>query len=76
MCEGWSIEIGTAFIGSVVRRQTVGLPETWIASINTTALGDDLNRGDAMRRVEDRIESAMALVLPDWELYQAAKGNR
>ena len=76
MAAGWSLEIGTAFCGSVVKRQTVGLPTTWIASVNMTALGDYLERAEAMRRVEEQIELSMGLVLHDWERYQAAKATR
>jgi hypothetical protein len=76
MCEGWSLEIGMAFHGSVVRRDALGEPTTWIASINSTALGEFVERQIAMRRVEELIESSMVLVLHDWELYQAAKGKR
>ena len=76
MCEGWSLEIGVAFYGSVVRRDRSGDPPTWIASINSTGLGAFLEREIALRRVEELVESSMVLVLHDWELYQAAKGKR
>lgn len=76
MCEGYSLEIGEAFRGSVIRRDDVGLPTTWLASINTTALGEYLERRIAMRRVEEQIESAMQMVLSDWELYKASKAKR
>jgi hypothetical protein len=52
------------------------LQTTWIASINSTGLGEFLERETAMRRVEELVESSMGLVLHDWELYQAAKGKR
>jgi hypothetical protein len=65
MCEGWSLEIGMAFRGSVVRRETNGQPTTWIASINSTGLGEFLEREVAMRRVEELVESSMVLVLHD-----------
>ena len=71
MCEGWSLEIGKAFRGSVVRRETSGQPTTWIASINSTALGEFLER-EIARRVQELIESSMLLVLHDWELYRTA----
>jgi hypothetical protein len=61
MCEGWSLEIGMAFHGSVVRRDRSGEPARWIASINSSALGEFLEREIAMR---------------DWELYRAAKAKR
>jgi hypothetical protein len=76
MCEGWSLEIGTAFGGSVVRRDTRGEPTTWIASINATALGEFLEREIAMHRVEELVESSMLLVLHDWELYRTEKAKR
>ena len=76
MCEGWSLEIGIAFRGSVVRRETNGQPTTWIASINSTGLGEFLDREIAMRRVEELIESGMVLVLHDWELYRAEKAKQ
>src|SRR5215469_6691856 len=44
MCEGWSLEIGVAFYGSVVRRDRSGDRPTWIASINSTGLGEFLER--------------------------------
>jgi hypothetical protein len=72
----WSLEIGMAFRGSVVRRETNGQPTTWIASINSTRLGEFLQQETAMRRVEELIESSMALVLHDWELYRATKERR
>jgi hypothetical protein len=76
MCEGWSLEIGMAFHGSVVRRDRSGEPPIWITSINSTGVGEFLEREIAMRRVEELIESSMVLVLHDWELYQAAKRKR
>jgi hypothetical protein len=76
MCEGWSLEIGMAFCGSVVRSDTPGMPTAWIASINTRAVGEYLAREIAMRQVEERLESDMQLVLHDWELYRAAKAKR
>jgi len=42
-----------ALRGSVVRRDTSGQPTTWIASINSTGLGEYLEREIAMRRVEE-----------------------
>jgi hypothetical protein len=73
MCEGWSLEIGIAFRGSVVRRDIGRHPTTWIASINSTGLGEFLERESAMRRVEELMESSMALALHD--LYQQRRGN-
>ena len=48
--EGWSLEIGMAFRGSVVRRDIGREQTTWIASINSTGLGEFLEREMAMRR--------------------------
>jgi hypothetical protein len=48
MCEGWSLEIGMAFHGSVVCQDSSGYPPTWIAAINSTALGEFLERETAM----------------------------
>src|SRR5215472_19243519 len=48
MCEGWSLEIGMALHGSVVRRDRSGEPPIWIASINSTGLGEFLEREIAM----------------------------
>jgi hypothetical protein len=76
MCEGWSLEIGMAFRGSVVRRNRTGEPARWIASINSTALGEFLERETAMHRVEELVETSMVLVLHDWELYRAGKAKR
>ena len=44
-------------------------------SINLTGLGEFLQRGIAMRWVEELLEWSMVLALHDWELYQAAKGK-
>jgi hypothetical protein len=76
MCEGWSLEIGMAFHGSVVRRERSGEPAKWIASINSTALGEFSERERAMHRADELVEASMALVLHDWELYRAAKAKR
>jgi len=76
MCEGWSIEIGIAFDGSVVRRDRSGEPPNWTASLNSTGLGEFLEREIAMHRVEELVEASMTLVLQDWELYRTAKEKR
>ena len=76
MCEGWSLETGVAFRGSVIRRDIGDKPTTWIASINSTGLGEFLEQEIAKRRVEEQVESSMGLVLHDWDLYQVAKGKR
>ena len=76
MCEGYSLEIGNAFRGSVVRYDLVGQPTAWDASVNTTSLGRHPERDLAMKRVEQVIESDMGLVLHDWELYKAFKDGK
>ena len=76
MCEDWSLEIGMAFHGSVVCQDSSGYPPTWIAAINSTALGEFLERETAMHRVEELVEASMVLVLHDWELYRATKAQR
>jgi len=73
MCEGWSLEIGMAFRGC---RETRGEPTRWITSINSTGLGEFLEREIAMHRVEELVEASMVLVLDDWELYRSAKAKR
>jgi hypothetical protein len=76
MCEGWSLEIGTAYRGAVVRQDRIDQPQTWLASANAAYLGEYLDRDSAMARVEANIESNMQTVLHDWGLYQAAKEKR
>ena len=71
-CEGWSLEIGS----SVVRRNPRAEPTTWMASVNSTGLGEFLQREIAMRRVEELIESGMLLVLHEGEVYRATKERR
>ncbi|HEV3238247.1 MAG TPA: hypothetical protein VGZ25_14750 [Gemmataceae bacterium] len=76
MCEGWSLEIGTAYRGAVVRQDKIEQPPTWLASVNAAYLGEYLDRETAMVRVEADIEHNMQMVLNDWGLYQAAKEKR
>jgi hypothetical protein len=76
MCEGWSLEIGAAFRGSVVRQERTDHPTTWLASVNAGYLGEFFDRAIAMVRVEETIEHHMKAVLEDWELYRAIKENR
>jgi hypothetical protein len=75
MCEGWSLEIGAAFRGSVVRQDRTNQPTTWLASVNAGYLGEYFDRASAMARVEDAIEHHMKTVLEDWELYRAIKAR-
>ena len=72
-CEGWSLEIGNAFRGAVVRQDKFDGPPMWLASVNAAYLGEYLDRASAMARVQAEIESNMEMVLHDWGLYQAAK---
>ncbi len=57
MCEGWSLEIGHAFRGSVVRQDKFDGPSMWLASVNAAYLGEYLEREAAMARVQAEIES-------------------
>jgi len=75
MCEGWSLEIGMAFHGSVVRRDRSGEPARWIASINSSALGEFLEREIAMHRVEEIVEASMVLVLTIGNYIERRKRN-
>ena len=45
MCEGWSLEIGNAFRGAVVRQDKFDGPPMWLASVNT-AHNNVCNRPD------------------------------
>lgn len=76
MCEGYSLELGFVIRGNVVRQYAVEQPVTWLASMNTTYLGEYLNREEAIARVEADIEHHMSMVLHDWELYRAGKRER
>jgi hypothetical protein len=76
MCEGWSLVIGAAFRGAVVRHERTDHPTTWLASVNAGYLGEYFDRATAMARVEDVIEHNMKAALEDWELYRAIKENR
>jgi hypothetical protein len=76
MCEGWSLEIGTAYRGSVVRQDRIETAPTWLASVNATYLSEHPDRESAMARVEAAISHDMELVLHDWELYRAGKGDQ
>ena len=38
MCEGWSLELGNAFRGAVVRQDHFEQPATWLASVNAPLL--------------------------------------
>ena len=75
MCEGWSLEIGLALRGGVVRQERIDQPPTWLASVNAGFLGEYPDRSAAMARVEADIAHHMELVLHDWELYRAGKGK-
>jgi hypothetical protein len=76
MCEGWSLEIGMAFRGSVVRQDRIEATPTWLASVNSTYLSEHPDRESAMARVEAAITHDMELVLHDWGLYRAGKEKR
>ena len=76
MCEGWSLEIGVAFRGSVVRQDRTNQPTTWLAAVNAGYLGEYFDRSSAMARVEEMIEHHMKAAVTDWEAYCAAKVPR
>lgn len=76
MCEGWSLDIGNAFRGSVTKRSEAGQPVIWVACLNMAALGEFLERDVAMRNVEERLEGDMRVTLRAWQSYQAAKAKR
>ena len=73
MCEGWSLELGNAFRGAVVRQDHFEQPATWLASVNAAYLGEYLDREAAMDRVEAEVEQRMELTLHDWKLYWEGK---
>ena len=76
-CEGWSLQIGNAYRGCVVRQpEAMNKPLTWRASINACDLGEYPDHKTAMNRVEELIESEMGSVLQAWELYTAWKKAR
>jgi len=75
MCDGWSLEIGMAFRGSVVRRNMSREGTTWIASINSTGLGEFLEREIAMRRVEELVESSRRWRCTIGNYIKRRKGN-
>jgi len=76
MAEGYGLEIGNVLRGAVVLQLKNEQPPTWLSSINAGYLGEYSNRDDAMKRVEENIESEMQLVLHDWELYQVRQRPR
>ena len=76
-CEGWSLQIGNAYRGSVVRQpEGLGKPHTWRASINACELGVYPDRDAAMNRVAEIIESEMGSALRDWEFYVGWKNAK
>ena len=80
--------LGSQHVRGLVARNRYGLsrfggsprqdgdPPTWVASIDSTALGEFLEREIAMHRVEELVEASMVLVLHDWDLYRVAKAKR
>jgi len=89
MCEGWSLEIGVAFRGSVVRQDRTNQPTTWLAAVNAGYLGellrslggDGAGRGDNRAPHENRagglgsVESAPDGVMPPGSSYGASFGH-
>ncbi len=75
-CEGWSLELGLAFRGSVVRQDKINQPPTWLASVNSGYLGEYFDRDAAMARVEEIIRHDMPLLLQDWQKYLASRDGQ
>jgi len=75
MCEGWSLEIGTTFRGSVVRQDRIEAAPTWLASVNSAYLSEHPDRESAMARVGANIESHMEMVLHDRERVGRGRGS-
>jgi hypothetical protein len=75
VCEGWSLEIGMAFRGSVVRRDISQDKTSWIASINSTGLGEFLEGEIAMRRVEELVSRAWGWCCTIGNYIKQRKGN-
>jgi hypothetical protein len=68
-CEGYSLDIGYALCGQVVRNHD----GSWRASLNTTDLGNRHRTADDARRlVEQRIAHAVQLIQEDWAIWQNA----
>jgi hypothetical protein len=75
MCEGRSLEVGTAFRGAVVRQERIDQPVMWLASLNASYRGEYLDRAAATARVEQNIEQAMELFLRDWGAVSDGEGE-
>jgi hypothetical protein len=73
MCEGWSLEIGTAYRGAVVRQERIDQPPTWLASVNAAYLGEYPERESGMACVENEIQQSMELSCTIWGLFCRAK---
>ena len=67
-CEGWSLDIGYALRGQVVRNHD----RSWRASVNATDLGESKTREEAMQAVETAITRDVNLILEDWAIWQSA----
>jgi hypothetical protein len=65
-CEGYSLQIGDALRGQVVRRHD----GRWGATLNTTDLGEHRQRAEAQAAVEQRIDSEMSKISEDWAIWQ------
>jgi hypothetical protein len=77
MCEGWSLEIWTAYVCQVIRRDDLVKGETkWEATINQKFYGAHPSRQAAMAWVEQNLERDMSMVLDVWQEYQTEKAKR
>ena len=72
-CEGWSLQIGDNFAGTVTcRRDLRSGALRWEARLGSTDLGEWPGAAEAKARVEDSLRASMARTLEDWQLYLAA----
>ena len=67
-CEGYSLEMGWALRGQVVRNGK----GTWSASLNATELDLWETKREAMKVVEERITREVQAILEDWAIWQRA----
>jgi hypothetical protein len=72
VCEGWSLEIGTAFCGSVVRQNHTDQAPSWLAVVNAALVGEYVDRALAMARVQEIIRHNMEGIVQEWRFIRAA----
>ena len=66
-CEGYGLEIGNTFRGSVSKRQD----GCWRSSMNVGREQTHPTREEGMKRIEDEIRYEMRNILEDWERWNA-----